>query len=129
MATNDTQPHEITSELLTWSFPEFEQKTRTNTWYLWFGILSAILIGSALFVGNYLFVVIIILFDLILFLQDWKKPRTMQFTITSYGIYVNDKLHRMNDIDHFWIAYEPPLTYLLFFLTYSHLCLRCYRFL
>ena len=108
MADNNDQRGSASEPLIQWSFSEFRQHSRGNGWFVWFGIITAIVIGISLFTNNYLFAIIIILFVLIIFLQNWKRPRKILFAITPQGIEVDGSKIFMRDISEFWIVYSPP---------------------
>lgn len=103
-----------------WSYPEFEHHSRGSGWYVWFGITAAVLIGIALFTANYLFAVIIILFALILFLNNWRKPQKLAFKITPEGLEVENKKILMREISEFWIVYAPPHVEKVYFQFHSY---------
>lgn len=105
---------------LEWSYSEFEQHSRENGWYVWFGITTAIVIGIALFTNNYLFAIIIILFVLIIFLNNWKKPQRLTFKIAPEGLEVDDKKILMREISEFWIVYSPPHVEKVYFQFHSY---------
>src|SRR3989338_6298111 len=93
---------------LTWSFPEYPKHERTVGWFI-----IAVLIGGALFAfallsGNYLFASIIIFISLIIALQHFRAPLTIDFAITEDGIALAGKALPWKDIKSFWMIYEPP---------------------
>jgi hypothetical protein len=94
--------------LLEWSYPEYTLHHRSHSWYFWYGIIAAALIVLSLFSDNYLFAVIIILSSIILFLQNWEHPKTMDLQLRTDGLYLGEKLYSYRDIAEFWIAYDPP---------------------
>ena len=100
---------------LNWVFPEYEIGQRGNSWYIWFGIIIALLISTAILSDNFLFAVILLLFSVILFLQNWRRPKKIEITISPIGVQIGDTLHEMRDIDEFWIAYDPPYVEKVYF--------------
>jgi len=102
-------------EVLEWTFPEYEEKPRKSSWYIGFGIIIAFLVGSAIITDNYLFAVVLILFSLILFLQNWHKPEEILFQLTPQGVVIGKTSVEMRDITEFWIAYDPPYTEKIYF--------------
>lgn len=103
------------SELISWNFNEYDPEPRSNTWYLWFGIFIAGLVIYAVISNNILFAVILILFSIIVFLQNWRKPAKIHFGVTPNGITIADKFYKMSEIQEFWIAYDPPRVKAVFF--------------
>lgn len=111
----DEEKLQFNEELLSWNFPEFDPEPKSNAWYLWFGIIAALLIIMAIFTDNYLFAVIIVLFTLIIFLHNWKRPEDIQFIFTPQALHVGEKKYPLKEIDHFWIVYEPPQVERIYF--------------
>ncbi len=107
--------------LISWEFSEFEEYARSNGWFVWFGILAALLIGIALFTDNYLFAVIIVLSSLILFLQNWSRPNRLRFSVSPSGIKIGAKNVPMKAVKEFWIAYDPPKVKRIYFEFHSAL--------
>ncbi len=100
---------------LTWSFPEYPKHERTAGWFI-----IAVLIGGALFIfailtGNYLFASIIIFISLIIALQHFHTPLTIDFSITEDGISLAGKALPWKEIKSFWMIYEPPEIKTLYF--------------
>lgn len=109
------EPESYNEPLLQWTFPEYNPEPKSNAWYLWFGIIAAVLIIFSIFTDNYLFAVIIVLFTLIVFLHNWRQPDEVEFIFTPQGLIINGKKYSMKDIEEFWIVYEPPQTELVYF--------------
>lgn len=98
-----------------WTFKEYEKYSRGRRWYMVMGLLAAVCIVYAMVSGNYLFALIIILFGIILFLQDTQEPAQMDFTITDSGIVLGAKYYPYADLDNFWLIYNPPEIKTLYF--------------
>ena len=111
---NET-PIAPTSELLSWNFPEFDSSPRTHRWYLWFGILAAVLVGLGALTDNFLFSIIVVLVSLIIFLRNWRRPGQIHFAFTPQGVHIGRNFYQMKDISEFWIAYRPPTVDTLYF--------------
>lgn len=102
-----------------WSFKEYEKYVRGRRWYVVMALLAAALIIYAIVSGNYLFALIVILFGIILFLQDMQEPGKMDFAITDLGVVLGTKYYPYSDLDNFWIIYNPPEIKTLYFQTKS----------
>ena len=102
-------------ELLSWNFSEFNSTAKSNSWYVWYGVIAAAFIIYAVITSNFLFAIILILFSLIIFLQNWKKPARVNFSVTPSGIEVGGEFYPMKDIEEFWLAYNPPKVKVIFF--------------
>ncbi len=102
-------------ELMSWSYPEFDATKRSNSWYLWFGIIASFFIILGILTDNFLFSIIIVLATLIVFLRNWRRPGQIYFAVTPHGIQVGRSLYPLKDIKEFWIAYQPPSVETLYF--------------
>jgi len=103
----DPQAH-IGTTRLSWTFKEFHPIKRSRTWWLTASGLSLIMLIYAVFSGNFLFA-LILLMGAILFVNETKRPpRSIDCRITSNGIAVGKKFWRWSELKDFWIAYRPP---------------------
>ncbi len=103
--------------VFSWSVKEYEQHDRGRNWYM---IMGAVGIGLLLFSvisGNYLFALIVVLFGIILFLQDTQAPLDVFFAITEAGIVVGDKYYPFKELANYWIVYNPPEVKNIYFVT------------
>ena len=107
--------NEYNETLLGWNFKEFDGAPKSSAWYLWYGIIAALLVIVAVFTDNFLFAIIIVLFSLIVFLHDWKGPDQIEFKFTPEALHLGDKKYPLKDINEFWIAYQPPNVEKVFF--------------
>ncbi len=98
-----------------WSFKEYEKFSRGKRWYWIMALLAAALIAYAVFTANYLFALIIVLFGIIIFLQEINEPVELDFGITDTGIVVGTKYYPFNELEKYWIVYNPPLVKVLYF--------------
>ncbi len=103
-----------TSELLRWNFPEFDPTPRSHRWYLWFGILSAVLISLGVLSDNFLFSIIIVMVALIIFLRNWRRPANIHFSFTPQGVHIGRNFYAMKEFQDFWIVYRPPSVEVLY---------------
>lgn len=101
--------------LMNWDFPEFIKYERTHWWYIIsFVFLSGLLVYS-LVVFNYLFAVILIMFAFILTMHHYQEPHTVNFLITDQGVIVGTKFFPYEELEAFWIVYDPPISKRLLF--------------
>lgn len=98
-----------------WSFKEYDKFDRGQRWYWIMGLLAAALIAYAIYSANYLFALIIVLFGIIIFLQEINEPAELDFGITDTGIVVGTKYYPFNELEKYWIVYSPPLVKVLYF--------------
>lgn len=98
-----------------WLIREYEQYARSRRWYFAMSSLGLLLIIFALFTQNYLFALIIIIFGIVLYLQEMQPPLDIYFAITETGIVIGRKFYSFNELKGFWIVYNPPEVKNLYF--------------
>lgn len=94
--------------LMSWKTLEFERHERSRGWYFWMAAITIALVGWSFWTGNVLFSLIIIMAAILIFILGEKKPRMIDFAITSLGVIFGEKFVPYKDIQNFWIAYELP---------------------
>ena len=113
-------PQQITEEttlgkpLYEWSFPEYEKFSRGKWWYIIVCGLGVVFVLYGMFTGNFLFSLIIALFAIILFIQQHQDPHKISFAITDLGIIVSSRFYEYNELEAFYLIYEPPTKTLFF---------------
>ncbi|MBI2436578.1 MAG: hypothetical protein HYV41_02430 [Candidatus Magasanikbacteria bacterium] len=90
-----------------WSVPEYEQHVRNTAWFVIMGILSLAFIAYAIFTGNFLFALIIVLFGIIIFLQSHQEPIIIPFRITDMGLVINNRFYTFSEFDKFYVIFNP----------------------
>ena len=93
---------------LYWDIPEFQDYTRNKTWYITAGIIGLLLLIYSIGTANLLFGVIIIIAAVTLIKIDKTKPDNIEFAITTKGIIIGDSYYEYQDLENFYIVYEPP---------------------
>ena len=100
---------------LKWAFPEYVRYERRRGWYFWTLLIALIIIIHSLLTANWLFALIIIMLGIILVINHRAEPATMEFEINHDGIKLSGKSYRYNEINKFWIIYNPPEVKSLYF--------------
>ncbi|MFH1291811.1 MAG: hypothetical protein ABIH87_01265 [bacterium] len=98
-----------------WQVREYEKPGSDRRWYTMMGLAGALLLIFGLFTGNYLFILVIVLFAIILFLHSMQDPMEVDFAITETGIVLGNKFYRYSELENFWIIYNPPEVKNLYF--------------
>ena len=112
--------HTIIGDVLhTWTAPEYETHNRSRAWYALMSIVALLLLGYAVFSGNFLFALVIILAAIILFLQGKQEPLKVTIGITEFGIVISNRFYTYSELETFYIVYNPPFVKTLFFETKS----------
>jgi len=100
-----------------WQIQEYEKYDRNKKWYLMMGLVGSLLLLYAIVTANYVFALIVILFGMVLFLNDMQEPIQLPFTIVETGIVVGNKYYKFSELSNFWIIYNPPAVKNLYFST------------
>lgn len=100
-----------------WGINEYEKHDRGRRWYLIMALVGVALLLFAIISGNYLFALIVVLFGIILFLQDMQSPAEVSFAITEAGIVVGDRYYPFKEISNYWMVYNPPEVKNIYFVT------------
>ncbi len=98
----------ITENNIEWSALEFEKHPKDPAWFLASGFLAIIFLVIAIFMKNFLFAIIVILSAFSIFVWAQKQPKKIKFKLTSRGIIINKILYNYENLNSFWIFYEPP---------------------
>lgn len=91
-----------------WAAPEFTKHKKEKNWFALPAFIALIVIIIAIFLKNFLLIVVTILAAFVLFLYALKEPKKIKFTINGKGIQIDQTLYRYEKLKSFWIFYEPP---------------------
>jgi hypothetical protein len=93
-----------------WRAPEFEVYEKSARWYLIAFIFMVALIAYALIINAPIMAITFILLGIVGYIHAQKDPRVITFTVTSEGIIADKEMYPYENINSFWIFYEPPYT-------------------
>lgn len=96
-----------------WTAEEYEYFEKTPEWFWVIIIISAALSAVFFILDNFLLGILVFLSGVTLALYGIKKPRIIEFSITSQGIKIENKIFIYSDLDSFWVHYSPPFYKLL----------------
>ncbi|RJQ13729.1 hypothetical protein C4553_02435 [Candidatus Parcubacteria bacterium] len=99
---------EIAKVLVSWRAQEFAHYERDKNWYALWLITSLTGIILAIIFKNFLFAIFIFFAALAIFVHALQEPRVISFKITARGIVISDRLYPFEELESFWIIYEPP---------------------
>ncbi len=111
----ETKDIERGALLAGWKIPEYTKHERGRYWYLWAGIIFALLLTYAIYTLDFLFAVILVLAAVIIFIRSREEPAEIDFNIFERGIGVGGKFHTWKEMVCFYIIYEPPEVKNLYF--------------
>lgn len=121
MATPDLQtnnpaaPQENYGKILmSWRAPEYEKQGKSRNWYVATFSIGAFLVGSSIWMKNYLLIIVVVMFGIVLYILNKKEPLTLDIALTEKGVKMGEKFYPYNTLQEFWIIYDPPVKTLNF---------------
>jgi len=94
-------------KLLSWEFWEKDKGKKTTGFYTLIFVIFLGLMVVCIFTKNFLFLIFLILF-LVILISEWNRPaQQKEASIYEDGIMVAQKFYRFDQIETFWIIYEP----------------------
>jgi len=104
-ADTEFDPGEI---LMSWQAPEFIYYEKSRRWYIIAVLIFAALIAYAIYSRSFLMAITFVVAGGIFYYFAQKKPAQLDIAITDEGIQYHDRFFGYEDINGFWITYEPP---------------------
>ncbi len=92
---------EIVLDTIVWSAPEYNHREHSNDWYWSIGLISLISTILAIYFGNYIFSIFLILGGASLILFTLRHPKEVEFRIESNGITFGRDNHPWDSIKGF----------------------------
>ena len=102
------------SQQISWQTPEYHFKKKSGAWYIWFSIIAIAILSFALYTGDYLMFITLLLLFLVAYSIANRKPEIVRVVISGKGIQIAEKFYNFNDLKKFWFAYYPPEVKLLY---------------
>lgn len=81
-----------------WSAPEAHFFEKTSTWYIGSAVVAGLMIIFALWQGNALFAVFVVIAEALALFWGGKAPRTLEYTLNENGIITGDKMFRFENL-------------------------------
>ncbi|NOY35572.1 MAG: hypothetical protein GXP44_01470 [bacterium] len=91
-----------------WEAAEYEHREKTADWFWAVGIITLAAVVSAFLLENFLLAILSGLIGFSISLYGAKKPATVKFKIGSRGVQIGGKLYDYENLNSFWIDYDPP---------------------
>jgi len=107
--------------LMHWQAPEFETFERDRKWYLYITLALAAIVSYAVYTNSPLMAITFILIGVVGYIYINKDPRTLDFMITKDGIVAGREIYEYDNLESFWIFYEPENIKVISLNTKSHL--------
>lgn len=90
--------------LMQWTAPEFVQTHKPIGWYILFALFFLVLIGIAIFTQQYITVGLFMVMGIAVLVYANRPPRTLQYTVSNYGVSVGEKKYLFDDFDSYYEA-------------------------
>jgi hypothetical protein len=88
--------------LMSWNAPEFTFTNKPSGWYLLLGLFFLALIGLAIYTEQYFTIALLVLMNIALVIYARRKPRTLNYTLTTHGVHVGDKAYAFDSFSSFY---------------------------
>lgn len=88
--------------LLTWNAPEFTFVNKPGGWFAILALFFVIMIAIAVWTKQWLSIGLFALMGVALGIYANRKPRTLNYTITTHGVYVGDKAYPFDSFSAFY---------------------------
>ena len=90
-----------------WRAPEFEVYEKSTQWYLAFAGFILAMVFYALTTNGPIMAITFILIGIVGYIYLQKDPRVITFSITSKGVAADREMYLYENINSFWIFYDP----------------------
>jgi hypothetical protein len=95
--------------IFTWIAPEYIQHQKGRVWYLVAAIIAGAIILLDLFTNNFTMAFAVMVFaGVYYYIHTHHPPKEIKITISKMGIKVGNMIFPFNNIQAFWIMYQPP---------------------
>ncbi len=94
--------------LLNWKFPEYTQHQRGSLWYIVIGLIFISVFIYSFLSSNFLFIVFLVLFGLIIFLHFKRVPLEVDLKLFEDGLMLGLNFYEWSEIKNFRLVYRPP---------------------
>lgn len=95
---------------LQWEAPEYVQERRSPWWFIGFWVVVALLMAAALLlIQSITFAILIPVMAAALMLYSHRPPHVLGYVLSSKGLYINEKLHPIEEFRSFGVDPEDSL--------------------
>ncbi len=98
------------ADSVSWRAPEYEIYEKSTVWYLAAALILLAISTYAMLTNSPIMAITFILIGVVGYIYLQKEPRTLDFEINHRGVYAGSEFYDFDDIDSFWIFYDPPHT-------------------
>lgn len=107
---NNESRNPFDEAVISWESPEYIQHEKGIFWYLIAIACALILCVYAIFTANWTLLVALIVLAAVYYRIHGYPPKNVKIKISRVGIKINSKEYPYQNIDSFWIIYNPPST-------------------
>ncbi len=100
--------------LISWRAPEYDKQEKGRNWYIATFSLGAFLVGSSIWMKNYLLIIVVAMFGIVLYILHKKEPLMLDIALTKRGVKMGEKFYPYTSLQEFWVIYNPPVKTLNF---------------
>ncbi len=95
------------SEVVRWQAPEYIHQQKGALWFIGFGLVVIALVAAAiLLIKSWTFAILIPVMAFALIAYTYRPPRTMEYTLSEKGLYINDTLHGFAEFKGFGVIHN-----------------------
>lgn len=94
----------VESEPIRWQAHEYIDHERDVWWFIIFGIVVAAFMAAAIYLQAWTFVALIPIMAVALIVYVRRPPQLIDYTLSSQGLYVNDKLYPFGEYKAFGVV-------------------------
>lgn len=98
--------------LVAWETWDRVPVQRTQRWYLIAAAVGILMIVYGVLTANYLFVLVMLMFGVLMMLDDMRKPRRVYAYLTTLGVVYDEEFFPYEAIKDFSVMYQPPAKHL-----------------
>jgi hypothetical protein len=92
-----------------WTASESVDYQRSAKWYIIAGLITAVIIGVEIWLHQWTGAGLALVIYIALVILLRRPSRDVNYTLTSQGLYIEDKLHPFSDFRAFGVRQEDPL--------------------
>lgn len=108
----DNEVEGIFKKLHEWEAPERQWVPKSRAWFVIYGFFFVCIVFIAALLQEYIFIVAVIAFSFLWFVQGSIAPHITTHMITSIGIKAYGELYKWQNIKHFWFSTKGDTVFL-----------------
>lgn len=102
------------SQPIQWQAPEYVQEPRSPWWFIGFWVVALLLMLLAILViRSWSFAILIPAMAAALMIYSHRPPRILNYVLSGKGLYINEKLHPLQEFRSFGVLKEESVPSLM----------------